>query len=70
MKYETYVKRRDKAEILSKAMVKQAQERSVVSIGSKDYAFMTGYLESVITTLAAESPAAMKRLADMLTYKG
>lgn len=70
MKVTTYLKRRDAAEILAKAMFEKAKERSKACVGKEDFAFIAGYLQSTLTSVACESPASMKRLAEMVNYKG
>jgi len=70
MKIASYLKRRDAVEVLSKQMVEKAKERSLASIGEVDFAFVAGYLQSALTSVAVESPAATKRLAEMVNYKG
>lgn len=66
MKYEIRRKRRDDAEDIIKLVVDKAKNRSVEVVGESDYAFVTGYLASVLAFVASESPASMKKLKEMV----
>lgn len=70
MKYETSLKRRREAEVLAKALVekaiRRAKELNVLSNNGDYYAFVAGYMESAMATVAAESPASLKALKGMV----
>ena len=69
MKFETIQKRSRTAEVLAKEMLEKAQARSVVVNGKVEWAFVAGYLESVLSNVASESPSSLKRLKAMVEYK-
>jgi hypothetical protein len=59
--------RRREAEAFSKALVEKALARSKeLNEGRLEYAFVAGYLESALATVAAESPASVKVLKGMV----
>lgn len=64
MKYELRAKRRDEAEEIIKKVIIKAKARSLEVIGEEEYAFVTGYLASVLAFVASESPASMKKLKE------
>ena len=67
MRYETQLKRRHEAEAFAKALVEKAKNRSEeLYDGQLNYAFVAGYLESALATVAAESPASVKVLKGMV----
>jgi hypothetical protein len=67
MKYEALEKRRVAADILTKALVEKVQRRSEeLNDGRLEWAFVAGYLESAIASIASESPASLKALARMV----
>lgn len=66
MKYEIRRKRYAEAEDIIKLVVDKAKNRSVAVVGESDYAFVTGYLSSVLAFVASESPASMKKLKEMV----
>lgn len=70
MKYETVLKRRRESEVLAKALVekaiRRAKELNVLGNSGDIYAFVAGYMESAIASVAAESPASIKVLKDMV----
>jgi hypothetical protein len=67
MKYETIRKRRDLSDALSKALVAKVKLRAEeLNEGRLEWAFVAGYLESAIASVAAESPSGLKRLAEMV----
>ena len=70
MKYETSLKRRREAEVLAKALIekaiRRAKELNVLGNSGDYYAFVAGYMESAIASVAAESPASIKVLKDMV----
>ena len=67
MRYETQLKRRREAEAFAKALVEKAKNRSEeLYNGQLNYAFVAGYLESALATVAAESPASVKVLKGMV----
>jgi hypothetical protein len=67
MKYETILKRRDLSEALAKALVAKVKRRSEeLNEGRMEWAFVAGYLESALATVAAESPASLKKIAEMV----
>ena len=67
MRYETQLKRRREAEAFAKALVEKAKNRSEeLYDGQLNYAFVAGYLESALATVAAESPASVKVLKGMV----
>lgn len=70
MKYETVLKRRRESEVLAKALVekaiRRAKELNVLSDYGDYYAFVAGYMESAMATVAAESPASLKALKGMV----
>ena len=67
MKYETSLKRRREAEAFAKALVEKAVARSLeLNEGRLEYAFVAGYMESAMATVAAESPASLKALKGMV----
>lgn len=70
MKYETSLKRRREAEVLAKALVekaiRRAKELNVLGNYGDIYAFVAGYMESAMATVAAESPASLKALKGMV----
>ena len=67
MRYETQLKRRREAEAFAKALVEKARKRSEeLNDGQLNYAFVAGYLESALATVAAESPASVKVLKGMV----
>lgn len=73
MKYETVLKRREQAQELAKAMVAKAKARSIelnlgLGEGEVSWAFVAGYLESVLATVAGQSPASMKALSEQIKY--
>lgn len=70
MKYETVLKRREQAQELAKAMVAKAKARSIEINGDGEvsWAFVAGYLESVLATVAGQSPASMKALSEQIKY--
>jgi hypothetical protein len=63
-----YYERRDEASLFAKAMSKRALERSAQSVGEENYAYALGYLESVLSQVAASSPAALKALKEAMKY--
>lgn len=70
MKYETSLKRRREAEVLAKALIekaiRRAEELNVLGDSGNIYAFVAGYMESAMATVAAESPASLKALKGMV----
>lgn len=70
MKYETSLKRRREAEVLAKALIekaiRRAEELNVLGDRGNIYAFVAGYMESAMATVAAESPASLKALKGMV----
>ena len=67
MKYETSLKRRREAEEFAKALLEKACRRSEeLNEGRMEYAFVAGYLESALASVAAESPSALKVLKGMV----
>lgn len=70
MKYETVLKRRRESEVLAKALIEKAisraKELNVLGNSGDIYAFVAGYMESAIASVAAESPASIKVLKDMV----
>ncbi len=70
MKYETSLKRRREAEVLAKALIekaiRRAEELNVLGDSGNIYAFVAGYMESAIASVAAESPASLKALKGMV----
>jgi hypothetical protein len=67
MRYENLLKRQREAEVLTKALVAKAMNRSEeLYDGQLNYAFVAGYLESALATVAAESPASVKVLKGMV----
>lgn len=70
MKYETSLKRRRESEVLAKALVekaiRRAEELNVLGNSGDIYAFVAGYMESAIASVAAESPASLKALKGMV----
>lgn len=70
MKYETLAKRRRESEVLAKALVekaiRRAEELNVLGNSGDIYAFVAGYMESAMATVAAESPASLKSLKGMV----
>ena len=67
MRYENLLKRQREAEVLTKALVAKAINRSEeLYDGQLNYAFVAGYLESALATVAAESPASVKVLKGMV----
>ncbi len=70
MKYETSLKRRRESEVLAKALVekaiRRAEELNVLGNSGDIYAFVAGYLESAIASVAAESPASINALKGMV----
>ncbi len=70
MKYETSLKRRRESEVLAKALVekaiRRAKELNVLGNSGDIYAFVAGYLESAIASVAAESPASINALKGMV----
>jgi hypothetical protein len=59
--------RRREAEAFAKALVEKARKRSEeLNDGQLNYAFVAGYLESALATVAAESPASVKVLKGMV----
>ena len=67
MRYENLLKRRRETEVLAKALVEKAIRRSIeLNDGRLEYAFVAGYLESAIASVAAESPASVKVLKGMV----
>ena len=67
MRYENLLKRQREAEVLTKALVEKAINRSEeLYDGQLNYAFVAGYLESAMATVAAESPASLKALKGMV----
>jgi hypothetical protein len=67
MRYENLLKRQREAEVLTKALVEKAKNRSEeLYDGQLNYAFVAGYLESALATVAAESPASVKVLKGMV----
>ena len=67
MKYETMRNRRVLSEALAKALVVKATRRSEeLNEGRVEWAFVAGYLESALATVAAESPASLKKIAEMV----
>ena len=70
MKYETSLKRRREAEVLAKALIekaiRRAEELNVLGDSGNIYAFVAGYMESAMATVAAESPASLKVLKGMV----
>ena len=67
MRYENQLKRRREAEVLAKALVEKAKNRSEeLNDGQLNYAFVAGYLESALAQVAAESPASVKVLKGMV----
>lgn len=67
MKYETIRKRREISDVLAKALVEKVKLRSEeLNEGRLEWAFVAGYLESVLASVAAESPASMKHLVGLV----
>ena len=67
MRYENLLKRQREAEVLTKALVAKAMNRSEeLYDGQLNYAFVAGYLESALASVAAESPASVKVLKGMV----
>jgi hypothetical protein len=67
MRYENLLKRQREAEVLAKALVEKAKNRSEeLNDGQLNYAFVAGYLESALAQVAAESPASVKVLKGMV----
>ncbi len=73
MKYNSELKsllRRRESEVLAKALVekaiRRAKELNVLGNSGDIYAFVAGYMESAIASVAAESPASIKVLKDMV----
>lgn len=73
MKYNSELKlllRRREAEAFSKALVEKAihraKELNVLGNSGDIYAFVAGYMESAMATVAAESPASLKALKGMV----
>jgi hypothetical protein len=67
MRYENLLKRQREAEVLTKALVAKAINRSEeLYDGQLNYAFVAGYLESALASVAAESPASVKVLKGMV----
>ena len=67
MRYENLLKRRREAEAFAKVLVEKAKNRSEeLYDGQWNYAFVAGYLESALATVAAESPASVKVLKGMV----
>lgn len=70
MKFETSLKRRREAEVLAKALIekaiRRAEELNVLGDSGNIYAFVAGYMESAMATVAAESPASLKALKGMV----
>ena len=62
--------RRREAEAFAKALVekaiRRAEELNVLGNSGDIYAFVAGYMESAMATVAAESPASIKALKDMV----
>jgi hypothetical protein len=62
--------RRREAEAFSKALVekaiRRAEELNVLGSRGDIYAFVAGYMESAMATVAAESPASLKALKGMV----
>ena len=67
MKYETIRNRREMSAALSKALVAKFKLRSEeLNEGRLEWAFVAGYLESALASVAAESPASMKHLVGLV----
>lgn len=70
MKYETSLKRRRESEVLAKALVekaiRRAKELNVLGNSGDIYAFVAGYMESAMASVASESPASLKALKGMV----
>ena len=70
MKYETVLKRRRESEVLAKALIekaiRRAKELNVLGNSGDIYAFVAGYMESAMASVAAESPASLKALKGMV----
>jgi hypothetical protein len=67
MKYETIRNRREISDVLARALVEKVKLRSEeLNEGRLEWAFVAGYLESVLASVAAESPASMKHLVGLV----
>ncbi len=67
MKYETIRNRREMSAALAKALVAKVKLRSEeLNEGRLEWAFVAGYLESALASVAAESPASMKHLVGLV----
>ena len=68
MKIDAVTKRQQEADTLAKKLTEKAKKRSieVCASGVVEYAFVAGYMESVISILASQSPASLKKLKEIV----
>ena len=68
MKIDPVTKRQLEADALAKKLTEKAKNRSVEVCASKvvEYAFVAGYMESVLAMVASQSPASLKKLKEIV----
>ena len=74
MKIDPVAKRQQEADDLAKKLTEKAKKRSIEVCGNRydgdtavvEYAFVAGYMESVISILASQSPASLKKLKEIV----